>query len=222
MVYSDKPNSFVLPITMQSPQMPGVEKISRQRMKIAIVGGGLSLHDVDLVSIKPAHDLTIAINKTALLMPCDVGFSLSLRFSQKINFGNGKPFRWVFAVRKKWEGLYPCETVICVEGGPLTPGRAMLSARHDGAKFGLSETQGIVHGGNSLYAALNWAYLMRPQVINIYGLDGTSMVRYKGVGGSLDHLPALFASAVPQLQAAGIKVVNHSPGSLVDCFDHPV
>jgi len=88
-----------------------------------------------------------------------------------------------------------------------------------GARPRLSEDSGAIHTGNSAYGALGLAYHQRPARIALLGVDGTNS-GYAYLpgrqGGSLGHMPALFASAVPQL--AGIEVINGSPASRVDCF----
>lgn len=98
-------------------------------------------------------------------------------------------------------------------------GPGILSARD-----GLSEDPAGIHTGNSGYGALGLAYHMRAaglRRIAILGLDATpGGYFYGGLGpsGRMDHLPALFASAIPQLSAAGIEVVNGSPESAITCF----
>lgn len=87
------------------------------------------------------------------------------------------------------------------------------------AKLGLSEDPGAIHTGNSAYGALGLAYHMRPKRIVLCGVDADDQPRIDGGRTrSLAHLALLFASAVPQLRAAGIEVVNASPWSLIECF----
>lgn len=90
------------------------------------------------------------------------------------------------------------------------------------AKEGLSDDPAGVHTGNSGYGALGLAYHAQARQVAFLGLDGRQNgYFYGGHGprGPLDHLPALFASAVPQLKDKGISVVNASPGSSITCFD---
>jgi hypothetical protein len=87
------------------------------------------------------------------------------------------------------------------------------------AKFGLSEDKHQIHTGNSAYGALGLAYHMRPKVIHLHGVVGTREERITGGRpNNLDHLPALFESAKPQLDRAGIQVFNHSDRSKIACF----
>lgn len=87
------------------------------------------------------------------------------------------------------------------------------------AKLGLSEDPGAIHTGNSAYGALGLAYHMRPKRIVLCGVDADDQPRIDGqMTRSLAHLPMLFESAVPQLRAAGVEVVNASPWSRITCF----
>lgn len=87
------------------------------------------------------------------------------------------------------------------------------------APGGLSRDHGAINTGNSGFGALNLAYHMRPKKILLLGVDARQERRVDGgMPRSLEHLPALFASAVPQLKSAGIEVVNGSPDSEVTCF----
>lgn len=87
------------------------------------------------------------------------------------------------------------------------------------AMEGLSEHPDCVHTGNSAYGALNIAYHWRPKKIILYGIDASIEERVTGgYPNVLEHLPLLFASALPQLKKAGIQVYNASPISKVTCF----
>lgn len=89
------------------------------------------------------------------------------------------------------------------------------------AAAGLSVDPAGVHTGNSAYGALGLAFHMGARRVAFVGLDGTTD-RYAYRDGrprtDFDHLPGLFASAVPQLEAAGVAVRNGSPESRVTCW----
>lgn len=90
-----------------------------------------------------------------------------------------------------------------------------------GCRYGLSEDPGAVHTGNSAWGALGLAYLMQAYRVAFVGLDGTRAGYAYGPRRpfrNFAHLPALFASALPQLAARGLEVVNGSPASRVTCF----
>ena len=78
----------------------------------------------------------------------------------------------------------------------------------------LSDDPGVlVTGGNSGYAALNLAYIMGSKVIHLvgYDMDPAANSEYKYWSRFFDH-------SVPQLNAAGVKVVNHNRQSHVTAF----
>lgn len=88
------------------------------------------------------------------------------------------------------------------------------------AGAGLPPGPGLIHSGNSAFGALQLAAAMGAARIVLAGVDGTQRPYAYGRGrpGKLGHLPGLFAGAVADLGRRGIKVVNASPQSLVDCF----
>lgn len=90
------------------------------------------------------------------------------------------------------------------------------------AREGLSADPSVIHTGNSGYGGLGLARHMQPQRIAMVGVDAFRQWGYANMPGrpkmTLHHLPALFESAVPDLNMAGIEVVNGSQRSLVECF----
>lgn len=87
-------------------------------------------------------------------------------------------------------------------------------------KPGLSEDRGAIHTGNSAYGALGLAYLMNARRVALFGVDGHGGYAW-GLGGApndLSHLDLIFRSALPQLKARSVEVVNASPESAVECF----
>jgi hypothetical protein len=89
-----------------------------------------------------------------------------------------------------------------------------------GARPGLSEDPRQIHTGNSAYGALGLAYLMGATRIALFGVDATPERRVEGGRpGNLSHVPALFESALLQLQAARVTVVMASRTSRISCFD---
>jgi hypothetical protein len=90
----------------------------------------------------------------------------------------------------------------------------------------LAEDPAVVHGLNSAFGALNFAYHLKPQKIVLFGVDASKLGSYfYGARRALRkqtevmaRMPDVFASAVPQLEAAGIEVINASPDSAVTCF----
>lgn len=76
---------------------------------------------------------------------------------------------------------------------------------------GLAEDPAQLQTGNSAFAALGLAYHMGFTKIGLFGVDGNNAQYGYGMGaprGDLSHLGALFQTAIPQLEARGIKVMN--------------
>jgi len=92
---------------------------------------------------------------------------------------------------------------------------------------GLSEYSCQIRGLNSAYGALNYAYHLRAKRVVLFGVDGNDPGSYfygmrrawAKQNATLMHLPQLFESALPQLRARKIEVLNASSKSAVDCFD---
>lgn len=85
------------------------------------------------------------------------------------------------------------------------------------SRHGLSADPRGVHTGNSCWGALGVAKHLGAKRIVIFGLDANQEKRTSGGSpGGLQHLPRLFASAVPDLE--GIEVVNASAKSRVTCW----
>lgn len=66
---------------------------------------------------------------------------------------------------------------------------------------GLSELPGVIHSGNSAFGALGLAYHLGAKKVVLVGVDGTDQRRVEGGrSGNLSHLPALFQSALGQIE----------------------
>jgi hypothetical protein len=91
---------------------------------------------------------------------------------------------------------------------------------YDYLTWGLNEDVGSINTGNSGYGALNVAYHLKPKRVVYFGLDASAGYFYndKSITRSLNHLPSIFRSALPQLRAANIEVLNASQNSNIDCF----
>jgi len=92
-------------------------------------------------------------------------------------------------------------------------------------RYGLSDDRGAIHTGNSAWGGLGLAWHKAradgDARIALFGVDGTDEPYAFGQGRPrrpLDHLPDLFASALPQLSARGVEVINGSAGSRITCF----
>lgn len=86
--------------------------------------------------------------------------------------------------------------------------------------WGLNEDPSCINTLNSGYGAFGMAYHYRPKKILLLGIDASHGYFYdEGVNTrSLNHLPLIFDSTLPQIQKAGIEVINGSANSNVLTF----
>lgn len=180
--------------------------------RVAVVGSGPSLRDIAPNEIVRCGATVIAVNGAIdWLGRADYWFTLD---PSQVN---------MVRARHRVEG---CRYVMALPRIARCPDGVTRLLRVEGSLFGrarapggLSDEPGAINTGNSGFGALNLAYHMRPRKILLLGVDAKQERRVDGgMPRSLEHLPALFASAVPQLKAAGIDVVNGSPDSKVTCF----
>lgn len=200
---------------------------------VAIIGGGPSLRGVDLERLR-GRVHAVAVNATASALPwCEVAVThdashLTERF-------RGYPGRVVAGLP-----LAALEARGRLEGYELR--RRLVTDR-------LSEVDDVLHSGGhtSAHTALNYASLLRPRRVVLFGIDLTDFWgpdeywhrsmdpynrrRFEGLetrptfdrwheyrSRKLGNAPAVFASTVPQLERAGIEVLNASPDSALTCF----
>jgi tetratricopeptide (TPR) repeat protein len=200
---------------------------------VAIIGGGPSLRGVDLTPIRD-HVHGVAVNATATALPwCDVAVThdvshLAERFHE-----------------------FPGPVVAGVPPRYLETRGVLrrVSFRRRLVTDRLSEVDDLLHSGGhtSAHTALNYAYLLRPVRIVLFGVDltgfwGPDEYWHRSMDDfnrrRFDRLesrpmfdqwhafrarklldaPAVFASTVPQLQREGIEVINASPQSSLTCF----
>ena len=193
--------------------MPYTENVRwPHRDRIAIVASGPSLAAIDPAAFDVPGLTTIAVNGAIeWLRRADYWFTLDESAVNLIRANNPR---------------FGTQYVMAVPARVSTPPHVVRIVRHQGRLFGkaravghLCECHNGVATGNSAFGALGLAYHMRPEKIAIFGVDGTQEPRVTGGRPrTLAHLPALFKTAVPQLRAAGIDVVNGSPNSAVDCW----
>lgn len=84
----------------------------------------------------------------------------------------------------------------------------------------LAEEKDCISTGNSGYGAFGLAYHMRPARILLLGLDGDIGYHYtdKTANRRLTHLPKMFDGTKPQMDAAGIEVINGSLNSTITTY----
>lgn len=196
---------------------------------VVIIGGGGSLRGFDF-NLIPEDAHIIAINKTAAHIPrYDTWFTLDpwgLHGPQLPS--NRKKVSLYAAVSDDYGTMGAKNPSHRVRPAPgivflhrlISHNRSDVSSK-TAYSLTLSEDPRCISTGNSGYGALNLAYHMRPKNIILLGIDGDVGYFFdgNGVNGSLGNLRDMFRSAKPQLDAAGIRVINGSPNSTVDCWE---
>jgi hypothetical protein len=204
---------------------PAWGSVADRADSVVIVASGPSLRDITVKDIMAFAGVTyiIAVNRAINHIDAHAFFTCD-------------PGPKILPVIKRMKA--GCRYYVAIPDNYGTPQARLLFHRHPpiagpiylrrmegtdpmGSRYGLSEDPAAISTGNSAYGALGVAYHMRPRRILLLGVDGTKE-GYAWDGGSpsgnLAHLPYLFASALPQLAAARIEVVNGNVYSKVTCF----
>jgi tetratricopeptide (TPR) repeat protein len=200
---------------------------------VAIVGGGPSLRGADLTPLRGAVH-TVAVNATASALPwSDVAVThdashLAERF---------RDFPGPVVAGVPLDHLRRTGRVDSIEHR-----RRLVTDR-------LSEMDDLLHSGGhtSAYTALNYAYLLRPRLIVLFGIDLQNFWgpdeywhqtmdeynrrRFQALqlragfedyheyrSRKIQSAPAVFASVLPQVEHAGVEILNASPVSSIECF----
>jgi tetratricopeptide (TPR) repeat protein len=201
---------------------------------VAIIGGGTSLQGVDLTPLRRvAH--CVGVNATSRALPwVDVTVTHDTsHLAERVRESPGRVIAGVPRDHLKQRGL--------LDGVEYR--RRLVAQR-------LSESDELLHSGGhtSAYTALNYAFLLRPRRIVLFGID---LVDFWGPDDSwhkqmdpynrrryemlerrptfeqfrdyrnkkLRHADSVFATALPQLERCDVEVVNASPVSSIQCFE---
>ena len=186
---------------------------------VAIIGGGPSLAGFNFERLRGRFHV-LAVNASIWTLPwADAGFSLDGRlFGSWWNKLSTAKYQIYWALHPQALGRLtdPAANVTSIK---LLPGT------------GLSQDPAAVFGGTSGFGALNLTYLKRAKDVRLFGFDyqASGVVWHYNEELYDDHRQqqpdnwrawaAEFAFISPQLKSAGIRVVNASPHSLIDCFD---
>jgi hypothetical protein len=198
------------------------------RYLIVCSGPSLGYADIERIKALPASVRVIAVNGAIGHIPArtNVWFTLDVSLENLDEMHRRRPgVQYVAALPEGVE--LACKPQALQERFASVPEHVERLRRMEGGGVlgslpGLSEHKHCINTGNSGYGAMGLAYHDdEAQRIAIVGLDGKAGCYFyggRGPRGRIDHLPALFSSAVPQLQRRGIYVVNGSPKSAIQCF----
>lgn len=189
-----------------------------------IVAGGPSLKGFNFGRL--AGERTIAINRAVESCPdADIAFAFDPRVHQAAAAGDfGDAARTAFAA---FRGIKVC--LYLDSAAAHLPGVFPLGCRaSDGYPVSLAD--GVFHGGNSGYAALQLALLLGANPIYLLGYDmtgeGGKQARFYGGypwGDGSDRVYVDFKGRIeklaPEIAAHGVRVVNLNSGSALRCFE---
>lgn len=196
--------------------------------KIIIVGTGPSLNNFDfnklhgrgfIIAVNDAHKYVPFANAWFTLDPWGLG---GAQLPNK-NF-NGQMWAAVPDDFGQIDAKCPTHRITPLPSIKFLHRLAFHTANYtvdDYLTWGLSEDKGSINSLNSGYGALNLAYHLRPKSILLLGIDATNGYFFdpQKKTRSLNFLPWIFESAKPQIDNAGIKVINGSHISKISCFE---
>lgn len=192
-----------------------------------IIGGGPSLQPHwPWLTPRLQGQLTIGINRAYELLEPTIAFGMDPKFIKWIQMGKyGEP------AREKWENLKSYKVWLCTNPWSL-PDDVYILKCHGGymaarQAFPFTMENGIGHGNNSGYGALNLAACLGANPIYLLGYDmkrdGARTNWHDGHPEKMrDGAPASFIkrfiSAASELEKKGVTVINLNPKSALDCF----
>lgn len=205
---------------------------------VVLLGGGPSLTPDQVELARVAHAVgavrCIAINDAYLWAPwADVHYAADAHWHRWHTEGIDKPLLGLGAaeVRARWTSFAGQKCSIENGGGNVDDDAVHLLRNAHGAVhgFGLSlNRRMLVTGRNSGFQALNLAVLAGAKTIILLGFDGKpaqdGKTHWFGDHPKLESsaVYALYRQAMSmaenELAAAGVSVVNCSPGSAIDAF----
>lgn len=202
-------------------------------MRYLVVGTGPSVKELDFSQIKLRPNvIVLSVNTSILFLPyADIWFSIdhSNRNVECARVAQKRAIPVVWALSKKGrsslvvtgKNYFFMNKIEKKSYSKKTPKTDKDWFDRWKCVYGFSDMPPNINTGNSLFSAVNLAYLDNPEMIGILGLDGNSEPSHGGnhKPNNLSHLPMLFASAVPQLEKKGIQVKNGSKNSAVTCFE---
>ena len=205
---------------------------------VVIIGGGPSLTFEQVGLIRRGHEAgrvrIIAVNDAYLLSPwAEVHYAADAKWHAWHTAGIAKPALGLSAaeVRERWAAFAGEKCSIECSGAAITSPRVhvMRNAAYPYHSTGLSlDSRGLITGRNSGFQAFNLATLAGGKTILLVAFDGKPDAQGKnhwfGEHPSqtnpliYEEIRRAFSAAERAIAAAGVRVINCSPGSAIDSF----
>lgn len=197
--------------------------------KIVIVASGPSLTGFDFDKLRNKGYYIICVNRAAEVVTfADAWFTLDPHGFGKTQLPKFPFTGKLFAAVPEDFGLKNARILDhqCIPPKNVTYLHRMVwhsdpnLTEEDYLSWGLNEDTRCINTLNSGYGAFGLAYHYRPKKILLLGLDASHGYFYDPscMTRSLNHLPPIFRSTLPQIEKAGIEVINGSLHSKIDCF----
>lgn len=189
-----------------------------------VVGGGPSLNGFDWSLLKGKR--SIGVNLAFTKFEPTLNFSMDTRFLNWLLQG-----KYGQAAKEKFERLRAYKVWLATYElslpGEIFVVRVYKSYRNGLVAFTFDMTEGIGHGNNSGYAALNLAVCLAANPIYLLGFDckheGKRSHWHKG--HPIAQSPSIaksfigyFDKQAPRIRAKGFRVINLNPDSALNCF----
>ena len=189
-----------------------------------IIGGGPSLAAFDFSRLR--GELVIGVNASFAKVDCQVMFSMDSDFHDWLL--SGALEAKMPGIRQKFLDFAGLKVWLDAHGHPFSPGvRTLRSLGASGLTSSLKD--GVFHGENSGYAALNIAVCLGANPIYLLGFDGKLAADGRAhhheeyptptTQGVLDKFVKYFHKIAPALQDRGVRVVNLNAESAIRCFE---
>lgn len=203
-----------------------------------ILGGGPSLTHDQVALVLRAREASVvrvvAVNDAYLLAPwADVHYAADSHWHRWHTEGLDKPLLGLAAqdVRERWAGFAGQKCSIESSGGNITDHAVHMLRNRDFPNHGKGlsiDPRSLVTGRNSGFQAMNLAILARAARVILLGFDGAPAAdgREHFHGGHPRPTPKeaypyyrqAMSAAENEIAAAGVEVLNCSPGSAIDSF----
>ncbi len=198
-----------------------------------IIGGGPSLTPEQIAIVGEMRATSeirvIAVNDAYLLAPCaDICYAADSHWFKWQEQGVEKPGFTAQQVRARWASFAGQKCTIETSGGNVTD-PVVHTLRQAGDK-GLSlDPQRLVTGRNSGFQSLNLAILAGSKRVILLGMDGKPAEDGKAhwfgdhprptPEGVYPLYRGAMRAARDAIRAAGVTVLNATPGSAIDAFE---
>lgn len=183
-----------------------------------IVGGGPSLRDFDFSRL--AGELVIGVNRAYEQLDCTVLYSMDDCFFEWARRGAFGP-----AAADRFSGFCGFRVWAHFHGEVPTGYFGVKLNSDEGLPRSIAD--GFSHGNNSGYSALLMAYLLGANPIYLLGFDMKHQDRrthwhsgypHTTPERTLESFKVSFGRIAPELERAGVRVVNLNPDSALDAF----